>query len=248
MGNIPILLYHQISHVTEAKDPYKISVTPEQFQQQMAYLHDNQYQTVSLADMLNKVDLPPQPVVITFDDGYLDNYENAYPILKQYGFAATIFLVSDRVGKTNNWDTYSDFPLMSWEHVRELSQNNFEFGSHTHTHASLDQLEAKQARWEIEYSKQVIEDHLGQPVSFLAYPYTRSTPQVEDLVAACGYTGACGSMHSAENIYNLWRAEIGMHDTPSSFAAKLSPWWHRKTEFKRRTRFIRGLMKRRAKR
>ncbi|NDJ86455.1 MAG: polysaccharide deacetylase family protein [Chloroflexi bacterium] len=246
---IPLLLYHQINHIPVEKDPYRISVSPEQFERQMAYLRQHEYTALTLSQAFQKATkgepLPQRPVVISFDDGYRDNYTTAFPMLKQYDLTATIFLVTGQIGDYNNWDQSSPdeaFALMTWEQVREMEAAGIEFGSHTHTHAALDMLDHDAATRELYTSRQTLEEQLGHPVMTLAYPYERFTRETLDIAKHCGYIAACGSSLLPESPFNLWRAEIGTDVTEASFRFKLSPWWRRTQQAKRQLRPIKRLL------
>lgn len=235
-----ILMYHQIAHLPPQLDPYGISVTPEAFAAQMAYLHKGGYHAVQLSDAVRAMrhgkPLPPKSVAITFDDGYRDNYTAAFPVLKRYNFPATIYLVADRMGESAVWDgdVGAQLPLMTWDEAREMQAGGIEFGSHTRTHAALDTLDVERARWEICASKDIIEDQLGASVVTLAYPYEQFTQQVQDIAEKCGYLGACGTWRMSETYFNLWRAEVGKADEDlSCFKRKVSPVWKPITQAKR---------------
>jgi peptidoglycan/xylan/chitin deacetylase (PgdA/CDA1 family) len=241
-----ILVYHQITSLPPERDPYAISVTPEAFAAQMEYLHDGGYHVLRLSDAVKMMQrgeaLPPKALAITFDDGYRDNYTTALPVLKRYGFPATIYLVADRMGESAVWDGErgAATPLLTWDEAREMQSAGIEFGSHTCSHPALDELEAGQARREICASKHVIEDHLSSSVATLAYPYTRFTRQVQDIVEACGYLAACGSSHVHETYFNLWRVEIGRAEADlASFRCKVSPVWKSYTQVRRALRPLR---------
>lgn len=241
MQHIPVLLYHKIGQTPPERDPYRMTMPPQMFAQQMDTLHRRGWHCLPLVDIvkaqIEKRTLPPRSFAITFDDGYRDNYTAALPILKRHGFTATIFLVADQIGGANTWDEPGGDPLMTWDEIRTMRGEGIDFGSHTRTHASLSTIPEEQAAWEIGTSKQIIEDGLGGPIALLAYPYERYTPAVQRITGQCGYLGACGSPRLPENRYNLWRRQIfGPTDTPLRFTLKLSPLWWPFQDLKRRAR------------
>jgi peptidoglycan/xylan/chitin deacetylase (PgdA/CDA1 family) len=244
-----ILTYHSISILSSKFDPYDTSVSPDDFAAHMQYLHEDGYQVVRLSDAIRAMRrgraLPPKAVAITFDDGYRDNYTEAFPVLSHYGFPATIYLVADCVGGAAVWDgeTGSQLPLMTWEEAREMQDAGIEFGSHTRTHAALPTLPPQDAKREICASKHIIEDKLGSPVQTLAYPYEQFDQQALEIAEACGYLAACGSSQMEENYFNLWRVEIGKADTDLSlFKRKVSAFWKPFTQAKRALRPIKNLL------
>ncbi|BBB93271.1 MAG TPA: polysaccharide deacetylase family protein [Methylomusa anaerophila] len=181
LGDVPILNYHKIDSLN-----HSLSISPEEFKQQMAYLHDNGYTSIRPDQLMNYLNLgkplPKKPVMITFDDGYLDNYTNAYPVLKKYGFIATIFLVTDLVGK--------DERFMNWEQVREMEKAGFIFGSHTVTHTPLTRLPREKIMEELTESRKEIERQLGQNPKYFAYPTGAYNLEIEELVKQAGYKAA----------------------------------------------------------
>jgi len=194
---IPILMYHKVS-------PYihhggiGLRVTPDNFEEQMKYLYERGYRTITLDQLFDiwerRETPPPRTIILTLDDGYQDNYLFAFPILKKYGFTATIFLVCERVGGFNAWDirreTQPHIKLLSWQEIKEMQQYGISFQSHTLTHASLSTVDPKIADTEIRLSKVKLEQALGAPVNFLAYPYGRSNKSVEKMARDAGYKAA----------------------------------------------------------
>ncbi len=240
---IPILLYHQVSDVPLAKDPFGLAVTPTQFAIQMNDLRRRGYSGISMEDLAlarrGKRALPPRAVAITFDDGYQDNLDNALPVLQACGFSATVFVVASRVGQMSDWYGQRDelaAPLMDWDGLAKMRAEGICIGSHTSTHAQLDQLGVEEAHSEIGHSRQLIETSLGCSCQVLSYPYERFTASTLKIAEECGYLAACGSPRLPESDYNLWRVEIGRCDTPRRCAVRVSQAWRWVTEMRRRVR------------
>ena len=152
----------------------------------MQFLDQKGYHTITPDELyhglLGETELPPNPVLITFDDGYLDNYTNAYPILKKYHMKATIFVVP---GFTNVNKNY-----LTWEHMLEMEQNGITIESHTLNHKALEGLTDDQIRAELRDSKQRLEERLGHPVEYLAYPTGTYNLHIASLVKEVGYRAA----------------------------------------------------------
>jgi len=190
---IPILTYHSIDNSGSV-----ISTSPTKFQSQMKYLHDKHFNIIPLNEMVKCIyerqTVPPKSVVITFDDGFKNFYSTAYPILKEYGFTATVFLVPGYCGRNNQWDGQpKEIPVMdllNWEEIMEMADNSIDFGAHTMDHVDLSKLMAEQAREEIVNSKQVIQKYLKKDVRLFAYPYGRLTKEIKDIVKN-NFSGAC---------------------------------------------------------
>ena len=180
---IPVLNYHQV----EPKDGNPLTLWPEQFEAQMEYLAAEGYTTITIDEMMdaleNGTSLPEKSVIITFDDGYADNYEYAYPILKKYGFKATIFLIYDF---TNTYPNY-----LTWDQVAEMKASGLiHFESHTMTHANLAELTSVgELRHEIADSHDLLSEKLGYDMHYIAYPGGRVNEEIERITSAAGYRG-----------------------------------------------------------
>lgn len=188
----------------------QLEITPELFERQMTRLRDSGYEPVSLSRAMSGgggAALPPRPVVITFDDGTLDFWEHARPVLERLGFTATLFVVAGHVGGHSTWDRHlgePDRPLMSWEQIRQLHEQGFEIGSHTHNHRTLTELSEGDALSELVRSRRALEDRLGRPPEFLAYPRGFYDERHKRLAREVGYTGACSVILRWRD---LWRSD-----------------------------------------
>lgn len=238
-----ILLYHQIANISPERDPLRLSVTPELFDRQMRYLFRRGFVCMPLSTAvktrLRGDRLPAGAFSITFDDGYQDNYHQALPILLKYGFTATIFLVPDQVGKMAKWWGVKEdqgFPLMSWETIRRMAEDGIHFGSHTRTHALLDELDDQQVADELRTSKEVIEGQIGKPVELFAFPYEKSSAKLQREVERQGYLAACGSLLFPEDRFNLWRVQCFGNTSMLAFRVMISGLWRRFVEIKYHTR------------
>lgn len=229
--HLPILLYHSVAAGgSEALADYR--VTPTAFEQQLRYLHDQGYRSISPNDCYSWfyefAHIPRGALLITFDDGYVDFKEHAWPLLQHYGFSAHLFLVADLVGKSNQWDHhYGEVkPLMNWNQIRQLQSDGVTFGAHSLTHATLSSLGLKQITNELKKSQRIIEHELGEPIKTFAYPYGAFNKRVQYLTGICGYDLAmtcepdlCTLAHSP---LALPRVEIEGNDSLESFAKKLA--------------------------
>ncbi len=203
LADVPVLNYHKIDVFQHA-----LSIPPAEFEEQMAYLSQNGFTTITPEQLMayfnHEKALPAKPILITFDDGYLDNYTNAYPIMKKYGFTAAIFVVTDLIGH--------DERFMSWNQVREMQQDGFVFGSHTVSHAVLTKLSREQAVEELTGSRKVLEEQLGGKIRYFAYPTGAYNLQIEELVKQAGYKAAFtiryGEAGAQSNPYALERIPI----------------------------------------
>ncbi len=200
---VPILSYHRVA---DAEDP--LSVSPADFERQMRWLAENGYTAVTLAALVDHMTagspLPVKPVVITFDDGYADNYHTALPIMSRYGMKATVFVINDFVGEG---------PYMDWDEVRAMWRAGTEIGSHTLAHRDLTLLPAGERLWDIKVSKNGIQWRLGGvPVEFLAYPFGSYDAATAATLAIAGYRGAVttvtGLNRPGDDVYALRRIGV----------------------------------------
>jgi peptidoglycan/xylan/chitin deacetylase (PgdA/CDA1 family) len=154
--------------------------------------------------------LPAKPVIITFDDGYADNYLAALPILEQFGMKATVFVIAGSVGQPE---------YLSWEQAAQLPLRGVEIGSHTMNHVALKEVAEQQKRQELIESKKMLEGQLSTPVDFLAYPYGSFDASLFPLLQQAGYRGACtgiaGLNFASDQPYawkriNVPRPKLGM--------------------------------------
>ena len=178
-GYIDILMYHSIS-----SDAGPTSIPVGTFREQMRAVADAGCSVVSFADFArfarNELSLPRRAVMLTFDDGFCDFADAAFPILDAHGFTATVFLPTGKLGGREDWRGANDppRPLMSWDVVRELARRGVDFGGHSVTHADLTTLTAAELTREIATSQQRIESELGAKPRTFAAPYGHVNPAV----------------------------------------------------------------------
>ena len=257
---VPVLMYHSISDEPEPdlSPYYKVNTTPSVFRRQMEFLARHNYQTISLADLLSllrnpslsphspcegtsvRASVPRRPVVLTFDDGFRDFYDGAFPVLQEYGFSATMFLPTAFIrGSGAGSLSAQHMPFrrvpasgfLSWLEVRELHKHGIEFGSHTVNHAKLVELEWPEIKSELSNSKSEIENRLGEGISTFCYPF--AFPQAnrpfclafERLLQETGYsccaTTALGRVRTGANPFRLKRLPANSLDDSGLFGAKL---------------------------
>ncbi|MBD3290124.1 polysaccharide deacetylase family protein [candidate division KSB1 bacterium] len=188
---IPILAYHKIDTALE----WGINtVSPRAFEKQIRFLHERGFQSVKIEDIIFGDVQAAKPVVITFDDAYRSVYEHAFPVLARYGFTATVFVVSEYIGKCNSWDVNLGGRTcmhLDFQQLRELIAAGWEIGSHTATHADLIGLSPEKQLTELRSSKIDLENRLSAPVRIISYPYNRYNSVVIGQAIAAGYDGGC---------------------------------------------------------
>jgi len=239
---VPVLLYHSISENLFGKShPYShINTSPSVFQQQIRWLRQAEYRTIDLGDLMQGLedgaDLS-HTVVITFDDGYQDFLTDAMPVLKQYGFTATVFLATSRIQRDSL--RFEGVDYLTWQDVRELHKEGITFGSHTVTHPDLRCLGPEQIEYELGYSKEVIEQKLGVPVTSFSYPFAFPEEDVdftrllldelENQGFENGVTTILGRASLRNSRFFLPRLPVNSWDDQSFFLAKVAggyDWLH----------------------
>jgi peptidoglycan/xylan/chitin deacetylase (PgdA/CDA1 family) len=227
----PILMYHAIGSSHEEVSPYIMPA--DRFARQMTWLRKMGYRPIPLKEFLAcRQDhhlVPVGSVIITFDDGYIDNYTHAYPVLREQNIPATIFLVSGYIGLKNKWDGQNqlvDRQLLSWSQIQEMLEQGVEFGAHTCTHPLLTAIPSATAEEEITLSRRQLQKTLGESVDLFAYPYGEFDPSIQSMVQQAGFAAAC-SVDAGLNtlitpVFSLRRTEIWGTDSLPRFL--LSVW------------------------
>ena len=228
--HLPILMYHRVAPESSRRLA-RFCVTPRAFEEQLRYLRDAGYYSVSLEQWQRATDLkqplPGRPIMLTFDDGYLDVFTYAWPLLKRYGFSATVFLVADYVGGVNGWDkAYGEtIPLMGWDDARRLRDQGIIFGAHSTTHRPMTSLTIPDIAREGARARAILDRELGLPTTAFAYPYGDCDAVVQHLIGACGYvfglTCRPGKSRFQDNLLALPRIEVTGFDRLQDLVAKL---------------------------
>jgi peptidoglycan/xylan/chitin deacetylase (PgdA/CDA1 family) len=230
-----ILMYHQIANHQHGARFNGLRVPPEMFDKQLQWLVQNNWKFLTMADLVKQQEnIPKKSVVLTFDDGYLDNLTNALPIMKKYNARATLYLVIDR--HDNDWSTkkkkhhdsgeLARDPKLNDQQVTELLESGcFELGGHTHTHANLNSLDQKQKIAEIKNSKIKLEQLFNTKVTSFAYPFGIYSEQDVSIVEQSGYSSAvttdAGIDDSNLPWFKLKRVKISGKDNLYAFKLRL---------------------------
>ncbi|MBI4300860.1 MAG: polysaccharide deacetylase family protein [Chloroflexi bacterium] len=218
----PILMYHHVGPLPSNPDAIRRGLTVSQgdFAAQVRLLATSGFQSISLLDLMlafrGYKQLPPKPVIITFDDGYDDNYRYALPILKENGMKATFFIVTDLVGKTE---------YLTWQQITEMAGEGMSMQAHGVSHIDLSVLPPSQVLYQITESRRAIEAHTGRRVRFYAYPSGKFNDGVVAALKENGYLAAAstlyGTDHRASEPFILKRVRVQGGESLQSFARKL---------------------------
>jgi len=213
----PILMYHYIRSVDQGIDQlgYDLSITPDDFNSQMAWLHDQGYIGVRMDGITRclrgEAPCPSKAIALTFDDGYEDAYIDALPVLKRYGLVATFYIVTNFIGQPG---------YMTWEQVAALRDAGMEIGAHTVSHLDLTSLDWETAGFEIAQSKAELDHHLSINVTSFCYPTGLYNAEIEEQVRAAGYLNATTTRwdNDTSDILALPRRRISGGTTLDAFA------------------------------
>ncbi len=206
---LPILVYHSVmpKDGTESLLLDHFSVSPENFEKQIKYLIENDYMVVNfdyLSDVLfNHKIVNKKTVIITFDDGWENQYRFAYPILKKYGVTATFFVYTNPI----------DHPhFLTWSQIKEMDAAGMTIGDHTKSHPDLYLVGEAGLKDEITGSKKTIEDHIGKPVKYFAYPFGEFNDAIIKIVKDSGYylarSSKVGIYNGQNEMYKLKSIEV----------------------------------------
>lgn len=219
---VPILVYHIVrpSYPTDSRQVVALAHTPEVFDAEMKYLAEAKYHVISFAALENylkgSTPLPTNPIIISFDDGWGDQFTYAFPVLEKYHYAATFFVFTNPIGTRG---------FLTWENLQALRDAGMTIGSHTRSHPFLTKITNQNILWnEINGSKETLEKHLGITVNEFAYPFGKYDATTTALVKKAGYTSARGDyvkkggMQSRDSLYEL--SALNAPTTTELFARK----------------------------
>ncbi len=245
---MPVLMYHKIP-VEELQSRHRIFVTRENFRKHLAFFQRQGFSTVTFSDLReywlglkDYREFPTKPLMLTFDDGYIDNLTEAEPLLREFGFRAVIFLLGNHQILENTWDADTgEKPqaLMSFEEKKKLDSNIWEIGSHGFDHLHLPQVSEEQAFQEMQNSKLQLEKDFNRPILAFAYPFGSTNGKVASLCQKAGYSFAVntdqGGLHLADQPHSIFRVNIFPEDGPTQLWKKTSSWY-RKYFYRKRQR------------
>lgn len=238
---LPILLYHRVVKDSLKDSVVGIYVTEKVFDEQLAHLQKNDFRTITFIDVHNALrgnkTLSDKNIILTFDDGYEDNYTSAFPLLKKYDFTAVIFLVTGQ--DSNVWDSFKNEPgakLLEKSQIKEMYEYGIEFGAHTLNHANLKEVNKNQLLKEIYNSKVYICKELQIPSISFAYPYGECNAVVKEAVKSLGFEFGVatdsGPLNFLKDLYQIRRQIIFSHTSLFQFKKKISKWYPAYKKFK----------------
>ncbi len=220
-AHVPILMYHYISIPPRNADRIRrdLSLPPKLFREHLEYLSSHGYHTITLEELalhlLEGKPLPPKPIILTFDDGYRDNYENAFPLLREYHFKGVFFVITDFVTKGSP-------RYMSWEQLREMANAGMEIESHTRNHTDMRGRSVDYLVWQALGSKEAIEAHLGLTPRFVSWPSGKYDQRAIQVFRSAHFWGGVterqGALQDSDHMFELERIRIRGYYTSRSLA------------------------------
>ncbi|GAC1338060.1 MAG: hypothetical protein NVS2B9_06120 [Myxococcales bacterium] len=228
-GNVPILMYHSVG---PGSDP--LGVSEAELDAHLAYLRSAGFQTVSLHDLFEhqagRGAMPPNPIVLTFDDGTEDVVKRVVPLLQKRQQKATFFVIAgftapEGAPRHVEKGRRGLQGYLTWPEVRALRDAGMEIGSHSVRHPRLSALPKAQVRDEVFESKRMLEQGLGQPVEFFAYPFTARRKDTRAEVRAAGYRGAVSGLTGSNDVNDLQRLVVHRGLTAAQLQSLLSTDW-----------------------
>ena len=221
-------MYHSISEHIKNEKHNKWRVKTNDFEKQMNWFYKNNWKSFTISELVKLNEIPEKSFVITFDDGYEDNYLNAFPILKKYDFKATIYLVPNQ--KTNHWEEKNTSVLSNLLNEKQIleMQNSglIEFGSHTLSHVNLSTINDEQLLNELKKSKEEVEKIINKECEAFAYPYGKFDDKIVNAVKKTGYKNATvvkrGLFEQNDDVFTIKRVGILGTESFVDFLLKIS--------------------------
>ena len=221
-------MYHSVCEHIGNERHNKWRVKPKDFERQMKWFYDNNWNSFTISELVKLQDIPLKSFVITFDDGYEDNYINVFPILQKYNFKATIYLVPNQ--KTNHWEEKNTSVLsnlLNEEQILKMQNSGLiEFGSHTMSHVNLSKIDHIQLLDELVKSKKEIENITQKECEAFAYPYGKFDDNIIDNVKKAGYKNATvvkrGLFKKDDKVFMIKRVGILGTESFMDFLLKIS--------------------------
>jgi peptidoglycan/xylan/chitin deacetylase (PgdA/CDA1 family) len=225
---VPILMYHYVSVPPQDADIYRLdlSVTPENFEEQLAWLRSEGYETITMQQLVYAMNLgwplPEKPIMLTFDDGYRDAYTNAFPLLKRYGYVGTFFVHTQPIDQGNP-------EYLTWDMVIEMHQAGMEIQSHGYRPRELKNRDVDFLVYEIVGSKEAIEARTGETVRFFCYPSGKYDEQTIAVLKSADFWAATttvqGITQSSDDLFQLQRLRIRGEHNLADFIEVLTEIW-----------------------
>ncbi len=221
-AHVPILMYHHINDLPASASELEQTwtVAPKNFAAQMRWLAQNGFHSITMAQLVAHLrdhqPLPAKPIIISFDDGWAEQFTSAFPILRQHGLIGTFFVYTNPIDRSL---------YVSWAQLQEMTLAGMDIQAHSLSHPHLRTLPADMAYKEIAESKAVLEKRLGKPVIAFNYPFGEYNSAIIEMVRRAGYqsavTLAAGYQQRADELFTLHRIRVSYNDSLDDFIKRL---------------------------
>ena len=239
--SLPVLMYHKVPN-EDVPSKHKIYVSRDNFEKHLLFFQSQGFTSLTFDDLSDfwferrpLSQFPEKPLLITFDDGYRDNLQNAAPLLEKYGMKATLFLLADHSITENNWDEKEpgvESALITLEEKKQLPSSVYAVGSHGLQHLDLRQLSNDEVLEQMRVSKERLEQDLARPIRAFAYPFGHIDARLPALAREAGYDFAVntdrGAVRWADERHSMFRVNIFPHESWFSLWRKTAPWYRRR--------------------
>jgi peptidoglycan/xylan/chitin deacetylase (PgdA/CDA1 family)/UDP-N-acetylglucosamine:LPS N-acetylglucosamine transferase len=244
--HIPALMYHKVPDEPQ-QTKNQIFITKDNLDKHFTFLQKHRFTPLTFKEYNTfrdgqrpLSDFPEKPIFLTFDDAYLDNYTNLFPLLKKYNFKAVIFSLGDEKHTDNFWDVKlgeKSEPLMNTAQKKEMMEYGVEIGGHTLNHPRLTQISVDAAEMEIMQSKLNLEKQLGTEIISFAYPYGDLNEEIKSIVKKAGYSFGIatdsGGLHLEDDLFQIFRVGIFPEDAETQLRKKTASWYRKYFKMKR---------------
>lgn len=217
-------------HIINSAIRDTIAIAGEAFEQQLAYLNEHGYTTLSLAQAIADINgiqqAPPRSLLLTFDDGYADNAHVALPLLQAYDMRATLFIITGYIGQSNRWNTRAcyDVQHMTWDEVRHWHERGGDLGGHSHLHHCMTRLNAEELQETVLLNKRLLEQETGIVPRAFAYPYGRFNQDVIEVIRQhyeLAFATEGGAWNASAHRYAINRLTVSPMWSIEDFASQL---------------------------
>lgn len=222
-ADVPIVMYHHVGPLPPNPDIYRkdLTVSPELFERTLTQLAEREVETATMADLMEHFaggpELPKRAAVLTFDDGYDDVYEHAFPALQKHGMVGTFFITTDFVERPG---------YVTWDQIKEMADAGMEIAAHSSNHADFARIGPAELRRQLVEPKAALEEHIGQKVRFVAYPAGKYNAAVMAATRAAGYDAAVtvlhGTHHTPGLAFELRRVRARGADTAAEIVGRMT--------------------------
>jgi len=236
--SIKVLMYHRIVDDASLAQRHWTCLHVDNLAQQLRMLDRCGFTTITFDDyrlsLSGELNLPRKPVIVSFDDGFLDTYRLAFPLLRELGMKAVVFVVAGKNVRSNIWDRHRGVPpapLLEPGHIAEMSREGIEIGSHSLSHPRLTDLPDDEAWKELSHSKLLLEILIGSAINSISYPYGLVNERIKSMAHDAGYTIGCGvssgPVRFGDDLLEVRRIAIRNTTGPVGFGLRLLPLFQR---------------------